>query len=138
MTGLSRADEMHSPITNIAVEETLVQEHLVSPPAMGQTDPVEPTAAGIEALADAVRPESAPEVTAPDVVLPDIGAASFLSEEVQLETVHGVDDRVKITDTGRYPWSAMASLLITARDGSQWIGTGWFISARTLVTAGHC
>jgi glutamyl endopeptidase len=29
-------------------------------------------------------------------------------------------------------------LLITARDGSQWIGTGWFISNRTLITAGHC
>ena len=30
-----------------------------------------------------------------------------------------------------------ASLLITARDGSSWIGTGWFIGPRTLVTAGH-
>jgi V8-like Glu-specific endopeptidase len=28
--------------------------------------------------------------------------------------------------------------LITAADGSRWIGTAWFISQRTLITAGHC
>ena len=28
--------------------------------------------------------------------------------------------------------------MITAADGSQWLGTGWFISPRTLVTAAHC
>jgi glutamyl endopeptidase len=74
--------------------------------------------------------------------LPDIADASFGSaaHEVPrsvLETVHGPDDRVKITNTGVYPWRAHASLLITARDGSMWIGTGWFIGPHTLMTAGH-
>ena len=36
-----------------------------------------------------------------------------------------------------YPWRAHAWLLITAADGSQWIGTGWFIGPHTLMTAGH-
>jgi V8-like Glu-specific endopeptidase len=76
-------------------------------------------------------------MTAPDVELLDVGLASF-APEVVLETVHGQDDRVPIKDTELYPWSAIASLLITAADGSQWIGTGWFISPRTLATAGHC
>jgi V8-like Glu-specific endopeptidase len=31
-----------------------------------------------------------------------------------------------------------ASLLITAADGSSWVGTGWFIGPHTLATAGHC
>jgi V8-like Glu-specific endopeptidase len=52
--------------------------------------------------------------------------------------VHGVDNRVQVTNTTDFPYRVNASLLITARDGSQWIGTGWFISARTLITAGHC
>ena len=74
--------------------------------------------------------------------LPDIADASFgtASHEVSknvVETVHGPDDRVKITSTGVYPWRAHASLLITARDGSMWIGTGWFIGPHTLMTAGH-
>ncbi|MBC8083649.1 MAG: serine protease [Hymenobacter sp.] len=56
---------------------------------------------------------------------------------VSAETVHGLDDRIQITNTAVYPWRANASLLITARDGSQWIGTGWFIGPHTLMTAGH-
>ena len=137
MTDLATAGDMHAPVTNIALEESPVRERLLSLPMLGQADSVEPTAEGSEAVAGPVRPESAIEVTAPDVVLPDIGMASF-PLDVQLETVHGADDRVQITETHRYPWSATSSLLITARDGSQWIGTGWFISPRTLVTAGHC
>lgn len=42
------------------------------------------------------------------------------------KTVHGPDDRVRITNTDAYPWRVHASLLITAADNSRWIGTGWF------------
>jgi glutamyl endopeptidase len=51
--------------------------------------------------------------------------------------VHGIDDRVQITNTADYPWRVHASLLITAADNSRWIGTGWFIGPHTLMTAGH-
>lgn len=69
--------------------------------------------------------------------LSDIGEASFGPPPPRAETVHGPDDRVKITNTNVYPWRAHASLLITAADGSGWIGTGWFIGPHTLITAGH-
>ncbi len=69
--------------------------------------------------------------------LRDIGEASFGPPPPQAETVHGPDDRIKITNTTIIPWRMNASLLITARDGSQWIGTGWFIGPHTLMTAGH-
>lgn len=72
--------------------------------------------------------------------LRDIGEASFgppPKPGAQIETVHGPDNRVKITNTNVYPWRVHASLLITAADGSQWIGTGWFIGPHTLMTAGH-
>lgn len=78
------------------------------------------------------------EWTAPTAALPDVGQASFGPPPPTAETVHGFDDRVQIVDTGIYPWSAHASLLITANDYSTWIGTGWFIGPRTLATAGHC
>lgn len=68
----------------------------------------------------------------------DIGEASFGPPPPSAETVHGPDDRVKITNTSIYPWRVHASLLITAADGSNWIGTAWFIGPHTLVTAGHC
>ncbi len=90
-------------------------------------------AAETAAEAAAVVKTKAPDTSK----LLDIGAASFGAPAMTIETVHGVDNRVQITSTASYPWSAMASLLITAADNSQWIGTGWFISPRTLITAGH-
>lgn len=53
------------------------------------------------------------------------------------EVVIGRDDRVQITNTTVYPWRIICSLLITARDGSRWIGTGWLVGPRTVITAGH-
>jgi len=53
------------------------------------------------------------------------------------EIVIGTDDRIQILNTSVYPWSAHASLVITAADGSVWNGTGWFIGPHTLATAGH-
>ena len=70
--------------------------------------------------------------------LRDIGEASFGPLAAGAETVHGTDGREQITATSIYPWRATASLLITAADNSQWIGTAWFISPHTLATAGHC
>jgi glutamyl endopeptidase len=106
-------------------------------------------ASGIEKVQGFSMPKSggalrtaAKEVLAADLDLPDIAEASFGTAGRQvprsvLETVHGPDDRVKISSTNVYPWRAHASLLITARDGSMWIGTGWFIGPHTLMTAGH-
>ncbi len=74
---------------------------------------------------------------APDTTgLFDVADASF-GPPPSREAVIGTDDRVRIQATNVYPWRAHASLLVTAADNSQWIGTGWFIGPHTLVTAGH-
>jgi glutamyl endopeptidase len=54
------------------------------------------------------------------------------------EVVIGTDDRVRVNATTEFPWRAICSLEITAADGTLWTGTGWFISPRTVMTAGHC
>lgn len=53
------------------------------------------------------------------------------------EVVIGTDERLQITNTTEYPWRCIASLRITAADGSGWIGTGWLVGPRILLTAGH-
>jgi glutamyl endopeptidase len=58
--------------------------------------------------------------------------------ETMAEVVIGADDRVRIHNTTAYPWRCICSLKITARDGSLWIGTGWLVGPRTVMTAGHC
>jgi glutamyl endopeptidase len=90
------------------------------------------TAAQRRALAEVPKLWMAPDTSA----LSDVGEASF-GAPPRLEVVIGTDDRVQITGTSSYPWRVHASLLITAADNSQWIGTGWFIGPHTLMTAGH-
>ncbi len=61
------------------------------------------------------------------------------SDQPVLEVIIGpTDDRVQVGATTDYPWRCICSLLITANDGSNWIGSGWLIGPRTVVTAGHC
>lgn len=69
--------------------------------------------------------------------LRDLGEASFGLPEALAETVRGQDDRVRITNTSTYPRRVHASLCLMAADNSLWIGAGWFVGPRLLVTAGH-
>jgi V8-like Glu-specific endopeptidase len=54
------------------------------------------------------------------------------------EVIIGTDDRVRVTATTTYPWRAICALRITAANGRRFIGTGWLVSPRTVITAGHC
>ena len=141
MPDTTPATGLHTPITNIAPSESTIVAPVLSPGSIGFGDevPVEEGAV-VEAVQhqEAAAFEAAIEFVAPDLSgLLDVGVASF-GAPPQLETVLGTDERVQITQTKQFPWRVTASLLITAADNSQWIGTGWFISPRTLATAGHC
>ena len=86
----------------------------------------------------AVSAEAAVAESAPDTSnLRPIGEATY-GRMSDTESVLGPDTRIQIANTADYPWRVHCSLLITANDGSQWIGTGWFIGPKTVVTAGHC
>jgi glutamyl endopeptidase len=139
----------HTPVSNLskeAAEVPTANAPISKPPAEGVNPKTpKPRSDGAEAVAG-LKPklEFAAESAIAEVYkapstkkLKDIGEASFGPPPDLAETVHGPDDRVKITNTSIYPWRAHASLLITAKDGSRWIGTGWFIGPHTLMTAGH-
>jgi glutamyl endopeptidase len=116
--------------------DTPLEEGPHEDPSEGEAGEVESAAGDAEEVA---RPESlaasAVEMAPDTSRLDDVAVASF---GPTAEAILGADDRVQIHNTAAYPWRANASLLITAADGSSWIGTGWFISPRTLITAGHC
>ena len=136
----------HTPISSLSREAAEAPSPKVSvskPPSEGKDPktpkPREDGSEGVKgfklkltetAMAESFRAPSTSK-------LRDIGEASFGPPPPRAETVHGPDNRVKITNTSVYPWRAHASLLITAADGSGWIGTGWFIGPHTLMTAGH-
>lgn len=59
-------------------------------------------------------------------------------EQKALEVIIGTDDRVRVTNNTLYPWRCICSLLITAQNGAQYVGTGWLVGPRLVLTAGHC
>jgi glutamyl endopeptidase len=49
-----------------------------------------------------------------------------------------VDRRKQILETELTPWRMICALDITSQNGFSYIGTGWFVAPRTVITAGHC
>lgn len=134
-------DGKHRPVTNAEPDsEREVNVVVLFPARTGGAASAEPKVeAGLEVTplrptqVAGEDPPSAPNTES----LRDIAEASFGRPDLRPETVYGRDDRARITATADYPWRANAALLITARDGSRWVGTGWFVGPHTLVTAGH-
>lgn len=135
----------HTAVSNEPEVAAAAARKLASKPPSEGSDPkvVKPRQDGSEAVEGFKLPKESAEAMAevykaPDKTdLRDIAEATYGPPPPQKETVHGPDNRVRINNTSVYPWRAHASLLITAADGSQWIGTGWFIGPHTLMTAGH-
>ena len=143
MAKTTRAKSPHTPVSNEPEEKAAVGKAASRPPSEGK-DPraTKTTAQGTEQV-EGFTPQGLLEAVAAPLTAPDTGKlrpiaeASFGPPPPLAETVHGPDNRVKINNTSAYPWRVHASLLITAADNSQWIGTGWFIGPHTLITAGH-
>lgn len=55
-----------------------------------------------------------------------------------LEVVIGTDDRVQVTATKDVPWKRICHLKIQTKTGKSYLGTGFFVGPRTIITAGHC
>ena len=77
-----------------------------------------------------LAPESA-QLAGPNSVAPFVQSA-------HPETVIGADGRTQVTATTTYPNRAIAYLYVTWANNTAGSCTGWFINARTVVTAGHC
>jgi len=131
MSVLEATFEPDAAVTNLSTPAALRQ-----PAFHGPQDSEAQPAGGSEGASDLGG--AAGFDAGPDTAILDIGAASFGQGQGAAVSIQGTDEREQVTQTSQYLWRAIASLRITARDGSQWLGTAWFISPRTLITAGHC
>ena len=66
--------------------------------------------------------------------LPDAATLTYS----QPATVCGADDRARITPANDTPWRWICKLLMTFAGDRRFVGTGWFIGPRTVMTAAHC
>ncbi len=54
------------------------------------------------------------------------------------DRIIGSDDRIKISDTTVFPWTAMVKIQGQWNDSETFSCSGWMLGPSTLVTAGHC
>lgn len=139
-------EEAHRPVSNrVSVSESAAFE-----PSFGSLGETEAAADGQArevvsepSLRERAQPMAAfDEENAVDAYWGSFGDARDIDliREIgpQIEVVIGPDDRIEVTNNEAYPWRCVCSLRIQAQDGSNFIGTGWLVSPRLVLTAGHC
>lgn len=67
----------------------------------------------------------------------DAAMGAFRKRDV-VEVIIGDDDRQPVPDATQSPWRHICALRIKTKTGRAYVGTGWFIGPRTVMTAGHC
>jgi V8-like Glu-specific endopeptidase len=85
----------------------------------------------------AARTREATSIRGVDALLPERRSPVERPHYVRESTIDA-DERVRIHATEAFPWRAICQLRIYSRLGGEFIGTGWMIGPRTVVTAGHC
>lgn len=141
-------DEAGQPVSNEAVERS--SRPLMFQPSfgsLGQSDdsPGEGVQEAVASMPEATEtvPPPPPEKEV-DILWQSYGSDELREyveslDQATLETIFGADDRVEVTNTAVYPWHCICSLIM--RDASNNVlgtGTGFLISPRVVLTAGHC
>lgn len=58
-------------------------------------------------------------------------------QPLYLKNICDNDDRSN-KDATKYPYKIICRLIIIDKNGEEWIGTGFFISPKCIITSGHC
>lgn len=128
-----------TPVSNLPPTAVVEFERALEPGSAGAGESAPMSDVGTE-LIDGVAPAPlAGDSARPDTSRPrDVAEATYGPPPPAQEAIIGPDDRKRVTSPAEHPWKMNASLLILAPDNQVFVGTGWFIGPRTLVTAGHC
>ena len=136
MEALLHEMQEHGPMQEASFEKSLIEDGFdVSTHGGGSLEQAEgfslfePMVRGLGETAPASLPEGFDAMPlACSLHFPDAG----------MESVCGHDGRVQVGQDGTPPWRMICQLIITMANGARSRGTGWFISPRTIMTAGHC
>jgi glutamyl endopeptidase len=127
----------HDPVSNRLVERALAESF---PGHGGVWELGEHAALGLETVEGWIGPRkpAAREAARADGRVRGIDSLLRPLDGYRPEVVVGGDDRVRIRETGQFPWRAICALRIHSASGDQYVGTGWLAGPRTVITAGHC
>lgn len=69
--------------------------------------------------------------------LPEIALEPFAPDTLD-KAIIGTDDRIAVSNTSAYPYSAIAYLEVEGRCGCSWTASGFMVSKDCLMTGAHC
>ena len=83
--------------------------------------------------------DSASDIYEMEPFIPEdmISEGSDNSDEIIEDAIFGNDGRVKVIKPYKYPFSTIANMVVTAKCGDSWCGTGFMVSRDRLLTAAH-
>jgi V8-like Glu-specific endopeptidase len=109
--------------------ETADSEVELSPPEKVTSASTKKSSSGTMTLGDSARKRVVVGRTERPIRPPEGG--------LSVETVLGLDERTRIVSTDQAPWRLVCALEIDGPWGA-FVGTGWFVAPKLLITAGHC
>ena len=69
--------------------------------------------------------------------MPEVALEPFVPDTLD-KAIVGADDRVTISNTNVYPYSAIAYMEVEGRCGCSWTASGFMVSKDCLMTGAHC
>jgi glutamyl endopeptidase len=123
------ADEKHLPRSNRSLADLRTRPVTVDSSARGFDD------LGLERVANFAMRSTGWEVQIADddMQFPPAGSAAYASPENICQN----DDRTQIKNTLDFPFKCIVKLYITGQGGNGWVGSGFFIGPRCIITNGH-
>ena len=123
----------HQPVNSEGAELRLEMAESAPSPLETQIEPVPGyTPRGLARIA----PEAMP-VSINRNLVEDASLGAFRGQDI-VEVVIGDDDRKAVPDATQSPWRHICALRIRTKTNKDYVGTGWLIGPRTIMTAGHC
>ena len=101
-------------------------------PALAEEAAVDPEGNVEFVYVDVTEEEEHPEFDEP---VPDV--EPYIPEELD-RTIFGKDNRARVINPSNYPYCCMAKIVVTAKCGHSWYGTGFMVGKNKMLTAAHC
>lgn len=125
-------DKKTPKVDQKTIKDATIQEYVA------ETDPTLSEGYSPEVGDEYDNAQEAIKASYSDKELAELFGVKFDEKEIDaIKAIVGEDNR-DLEDSAKYPLSAICKLYITTKNGGMYHGTGFFISPRVVVTAGHC
>lgn len=132
-------DSLHTPVSSESGRESFAFEAVTIRDLVAESFDGELEGGELESLPDFNSQRALGEGMSTEISIEELQELPEWRPEGPIpESVCQLDDRALVTNTTVVPWRWICKLIITFPDDAKFVGTGWFIGPKAVMTAGHC